>query len=446
MTGTKKELKAMVVSSIDRRAEESQQLASSIAETPELGYFEFQTSEKIKKALEALGLKVENGLARTGLKAVLQCSTDGPTVAVIGELDGIPCVAHPTADPKTGASHACGHNLQVTEMVAVAAALSDPAVRGKLSGRVAFMAVPAEEFIEIDRRTALREEGAIAYLGGKQELVRLGVFDDVDMAMMVHAGGHAPEPGFDVPDLSMGFRAFSIRYKGKASHAAGAPHEGINALNAAIIGIGAVNALRETFRDEDNVRVHFIITKGGTSVNSVPDDVRLEGYVRALSTDCINRTFDRVIDAFESGAKAVGASFSASSLPGYLPLKCSVRLNDLFSSNAEGLVGADRVKRHTVFSASTDLGDLTQIMPAIQPLAGGTDGALHAPEFGVVDFNSAVLAPAKAMAMTVIDLLADGAAEAKDLLANFTPVFSKSGYLANLDASFGVRSSGPESR
>lgn len=410
--------------------------ADDIACHAELGYFENRTSDRLARELEALGLTVQRGLARTGLRAELKGATEGPTIAILCELDGIPCPEWPDADKETGASHACGHNLQQAMLLAAAKGLVQSGAARELAGRVIFLAAPAEEFIQIAERNELKTQGSVEFLGGKPELVRLGVFDDIDACMMVHAGGNSPAAKFDLHSRSLGFRAFAVRYEGKAAHAASAPHEGVNALAAAVCGINAVNALRETFKDSDRVRVHYIITKGGDSVNSVPHDVRLEGYVRALTSDAVNQTFEKVRRAFELGGQSVGARCRFTGLPGYLPLNCDDGLNALFGANARNLVPDGAVREHTFFPASTDMGDLSHLMPAIQPEAGGTDGALHAPGFKVTDFDAAVLTPAKALASTAIDFLADGAKEGKRILANFNPLYTKEAYLAMLETCF----------
>ncbi len=436
MDSCKEALKQRICQAVDQAVEEVKAYADDVGAHPELGYFEYRTSDKFAQALEGLGLEVTRGLARTGLRTDLAGSSDGPKIAVIGELDGIVCRNHPLADPETGASHSCGHNLQTAAVLALAAAFARTGAMKELAGSVALFGMPAEEYIEISRRMALREAGEISYLCGKPELISRGLFDDVSMAMMVHAGDNAPEPGFTVPSGGNGFRVFTVQYIGRQAHAAAAPHLGINALYAAVAGINAVNALRETFKDDDHVRVHFIITKGGDSVNSVPDDVRLEGYVRGRTVECIDSTFAKVQRAFMAGAEALGAECRFSSIPGDMPLNCNEGLNSLFAANAASLVGPERVQEHTYFSASTDMGDLTHLMPAIHPSAGGVVGALHAPEFKVVDFDAAVLMPAKAMAMTVVDLLWDGAAQAKEILGNFKAVYTKEQYLQAMDSRF----------
>ena len=429
------ELKRRVFKAVDDALPLVKSYAEDIALHPELGFSENRTSTKLYEALKSLGLDVQRGLALTGLRSDVG-GNPGPKIAVLGELDGIVCRNHPQADSVTGASHSCGHNLQTSMVLAVGAALARSGILKELDGSVTLMGVPAEEFIQVEHRKQLRDEGKIGYLCGKQEFVRLGVFDDVDMAMMIHAGEWSPSGAFSVLDHGNGFRVFTIRYEGKQAHAAAAPDQGINALYAAVAGINAVNALRETFRDTDHVRVHFIITKGGDSVNSVPDDVRLEGYVRAGSADVIDQVFAKVERAFKSGAEALGCKFHFSSIPGDMPLEISAPFNELFIKNASQLVGVENILRGTYFSASTDMGDVCHLMPCIHPLSGGSVGALHSAGFKVVDFNAAVLTPAKAMLATIVDLLADGAEQAHKIIDNFKPVYTKQQYLEAMDSRF----------
>lgn len=428
-------LKHKVFAAADAVAPWVREYADDIGAHAELGFFETRTSRLLASRLESLGLHVKKNIALTGLRADVGAGA-GPKVALIGELDGIVCRNHPQADPASGASHACGHNLQTSILLTAAAALQKSGVMAELDGSVALMAVPAEEFIEIDRRKRMRAEGKIVYLCGKPEFVRLGEFDDVDLAMMIHAGEFSAGTGFTVPRHGNGFRVFMVRYEGRQAHAAAAPDRGINALYAAVAGINAVNALRETFRDDDHVRVHFIITKGGDSVNSVPDDVRLEGYVRAATAATIDEVFAKVERAFCSGADALGCKFHFTSIPGDMPLAACKELNELFAANAASLAGAENVTTGTYFSASTDMGDICHLMPGIHPSAGGSLGALHSADFHMTDFRAAVIVPAQALCATVIDLLGDGAAGARKILAGFKPVYTKEEYLAAMDKRF----------
>src|SRR5207245_6072446 len=127
----------------------------------------------------------------------------------------------------------------------------------------------------------------LEFLGGKPELLRLGHFDDVDLSMMIHMTSRTEDGKTGVPVSNNGCIVKTVRYIGRASHAGGAPHQGINALYAAQIGLAAINAIRETFGDEDTIRVHRIITHGGSQVNVMPAEVRLEAYVLGLTVDAI---------------------------------------------------------------------------------------------------------------------------------------------------------------
>ena len=141
---------------------------------------------------------------------------------------------------------------------------------------MALLAVPAEEYIEIEYRDELRRDGKLEFLGGKPELIRLGEMDDVDMALMCHTTSEASEKQLCISGTNNGTLAKKIRFLGRAAHAGGAPHLGVNALNAASLALMAIHANRETFQERDTIRVHPIITKGGEAVSAVPADVRME--------------------------------------------------------------------------------------------------------------------------------------------------------------------------
>ena len=202
---------------------------------------------------------------------------------MIGELDSLIVNEHPHADGDTGAAHACGHHCQIGMMLGAIRGLTQPEVLAELSGELVPFAVPAEEFIEVARRLQLREENKLEFMGGKQELIRLGEFDDVDMAMMCHTASDMGDNRFAVGGTSNGHVVKYVQFLGRGAHAGSAPHMGINALNAASFALQAIHNNREVFRGEDTVRVHGIMTKGGEAVNAVPADVRLEWRVRSAS-------------------------------------------------------------------------------------------------------------------------------------------------------------------
>ena len=310
--------------------------------------------------------------------------------------------------------------------------LQAPGVLENLAGRVALLAVPAEEFIEIEYRDGLRSQGKLEFLGGKSEFVKLGVMDDVDIAMMTHTENQDwtyPGSKLGVGANNNGMIAKRIRFNGVASHAGGSPHLGVNALNAANIALMAIHAQRETFRDEESIRIHPIITKGGTVVSSVPADVRMETFVRGSTIEAYMAAGEKVDRALRAGAMAVGASVDISTIPGYTPLAQDSTLTELYVSNAEQLVGAGKIVRMGHRSGSTDMGDISQIMPAIHPYAAAATGKAHGNDYVVQDYELAVTTAGKAMAMTIIDLLFDDAQRANAIVRDFQGGMSRIAYL-----------------
>ncbi len=224
----------------------------------------------------------------------------------------------------------------------------------------------------------------------------------------------------------------SICFRGKASHAGARPDLGINALNAAALAIMGINAQRETFRDEDAVRVHHILTAGGHSVNIVPEDVRMELFARGRSLEAIRDAAAKVTRAVAGAAQMVGAEVEIQDLPGYLPLVPEQVMATLFRENAIGLLGGDQVLPGGHVAASTDMGDLSHLMPALHPFAGGYRGTNHSRDFRVADEEMAYVLPAKMMALTVVDLLYGDAAAARRAVESYTPRMTKADYLAYL--------------
>ena len=428
--------KQKVCAAIDDHAEKIRAICDSINNEPELGFKEVKTSAKVADFMRDLGLAPQTGLAINGVKGRAKGGKAGPTAALLGELDAVGCPTNPKANPLTGAAHACGHNMQISTMLGAACGIMKSGVLSELAGDVVFFAVPAEEYIELAYRKQLVEEGKIHFLSGKGELIYEGAFDDIDMAMQMHSDKNTPAPTVSIGESSNGFVGKTVRYIGKTAHAADAPDEGINALNAACLGILGLNSLRETFREKDVVRVHPIITKGGDFVNSVPDDVRMELYVRAKTMDAIDKTHTRVDAALKAGGDAVGAKVVIETLPGMFPLCCNKRMNELFVANAKTAYPGVEIRDAGHFSASTDMGDVSHLMPVIHPFIGGCTGLLHAPGFHMVDFEAAVLLPAKAFAMMLVDLLCDDAKEAKGILADFKPILTKEEYIAKLESYF----------
>ena len=404
---TKEELKAALCAAIEKRLEDIRAIGMSIAEEPELGYKEVKTSAKVQEAFDRLGIAYETGFGVTGVKARLAGAGHRRTVALLGELDAIVCREHPMSDPVTGAAHCCGHNVQIANLLAVAMAVKDVDAMKYLGGDLVLFAVPAEEYVEIEYRNKLREEKKIEFLGGKAQIIAEGGFDDVDMALQMHVDPAThPEGNFTVGNTSNGFIGKLITYRGKAAHAAGAPDKGINALNACMMGVMGVNAIRETFREEDCVRFHPIINSGGDLVNVIPDYVKMESYVRASNLPAMKDVNARINRALQAGAMALGAECDIHDLAGYLPMKPDEN-----------------------FRAVTDMGDVSHLMPVVHPWVGCVSGVLHGANYRLTDEKTAFTKTPQVLAGTIVDLLWDDAAEAERICAAHKPELTKAEYL-----------------
>ena len=427
---TKEDLKIAVQEEIDRRGQELIQIARTILANPEPGFRETKTSRLVGEKFREMGIPFQGDIALTGLKGMLEGGASGPTVAVMGELDSLKVLGHPHADPVTNAAHACGHHCQIGMMLGVAAGLQAPGVLESLAGRVALIAVPAEEYIEIEYRDELRRQGKLEFLGGKPEFIRLGALDDVDMAMMTHTSSSPDEGKIAMGGTNNGIIAKRISFIGRAAHAGGAPHAGINALNAAMIALSAIHAQRETYRDEDTIRIHPIITEGGVAVSSVPADVRMETFVRGKTIEAFMSASEKVDRSLRAGALAVGGSVTITSLPGYLPIHNDQAMLDLYRANTGGLVGEENMAVLGHRTGSTDMGDVSQIMPVIHPYVAAATGNSHGNDYLVQDYELGVLTAAKAMAMTVVDLLADGGKRAAEIKGDYRAPLTKQSYLS----------------
>lgn len=314
------ELKQKAIQTIDQRREVYLALGRKIYENPETGYREVKTTQTLADALEALGLETERDIAVTGCRARANAHKEGPKVVVMGELDSVICLDHPDCDRRTGAVHACGHNIQTTVMYGIADAFTHAGLFDELDGKIDFMAVPAEEYIEMDYREGLRREGKLHYFSGKAELTYRGAFDDADMCMMVHnfpirAEGYRLAPC----NTGNGFIGKNTVFMGRQSHAGAAPWDGINALNMASLAMSAMAYQRETFKEEDTVRVHQIINKGGDIVNAVPADVHLETTVRAGNLKALKETNEKINRCIEGAVIALGGEAQVTDMPGQMP-------------------------------------------------------------------------------------------------------------------------------
>ena len=402
-----------------------------IWKNPETGYKEFKTSAYMEKAFRELGYDLVMADGITGFYTVLDTGKPGPEILVLAELDSIICPGHKESDPQTGAVHSCGHNAQCAALIGVAAALKEPGIIDDLCGRIRLCAVPAEELLEIEYRAKLKEEGKIKYFGGKTEFLYRGYFDGVDIAFMVHTSD-----SYKISKGSVGCITKQIIYKGVAAHAGGAPWNGVNALYAANCGINAINAIRETFKESDVIRVHPIITSGGSMVNAIPEKAVLESYVRGTSFEAICRENQKVNRALCGGAISLGANVEIKDNPGYAPLENDENMRNITYKAAQLFIPEyDMQMTDGVSSGSTDMGDLCCVMPVIHPYAGGCSGRGHGDDYQIADPVAACVASAKLQLGMLYVLLSEDAKEAKKVISEFKPLFaSKEEYLEFLDS------------
>lgn len=364
---------------VDRRSAELVQISHDIFDHPELCFEERFAHDRLCDVLEAEGLDVTRHAAGLDTAFVATAGTRGPVVAVLCEYDALP-----------GIGHACGHN--VIAAAGLGAGLAAASLADELGGRVRVIGTPAEE-------------GG----GGKVFLLREGVFDDVSAAVMVHPADH------DLPTMAaIAVRQLSATYTGEASHAAAAPWDGRNALDAAVLGYVNVAALRQHIRPDE--RVHGIFTESGEQANVVPRRAAAWWYVRSPSTSGLDALGERVLACLRAGADAAGCTMQHEWIdPPYDDLIDDPWLLERWVAHSTalgrppqdpGVVGA--------VVGSTDMGNVSHLVPSIHPMiAVAPPGvAIHTPEFAVhargPEGDRAVLDGAKALAGVVLDRWARG--------------------------------------
>lgn len=398
----------------------------------ETGYREVKTSKYMADAFEALGYTLTKPGDIPGFYTVIDTGRKGPEVLILGELDSLICPDHPDSDKETGAVHCCGHSAQCAALLGVAAALKEPGALDGMCGRIRLCAVPAEELIEIEYRNELIKKGIIKYYGGKTEFMYRGYFEGVDLAFMVHTT--SGDKILIRESDSVGMVSKKVAYKGKSAHAGGAPWQGINALYAATQGLSAANAMRETFKEADYIRFHPIITKGGNAVNAIPDSVTIEAYVRGISFDAIQSANKKINRALCGAALSIGGNVEISDYAGYAPMSNDKTLLDC-AKEAATEAGYEYTVSTAVGTGSTDMGDISNVMPAIHPYMPGAVGTSHGKDYFIANPDLACVGSAKWQIELLNILLKDNAARAYEVINNFKPRFaSKKEYFDAIDS------------
>lgn len=372
------ELKRKVKDSVESQKQQLIQLSLNIHDNPELGFKEEKASAWLTSYLEDNGFHVERGIA--GLPTAFRATygQGRPRIALLAEYDALPKIGH-----------GCGHNI--IGVSATGAAVASKSVIDKLGGSIVVMGTPGEESF-----------------GGKIDMVKAGAFKEIDVAMLVH-----PEVRNMPTEEALACSSLEVEFFGRPAHAASQPHKGINALDAMILAFTSINSLRQHIRGD--ARIHGIITDGGEAPNIVPAHSAAVFLVRALDNDYLAELKDKVLNCFAGASIASGARLEYRWRDRtYAPLTSNMTLAELFKQNLESLGRQVETCDPRLGLGSTDMGNVSQVVPSIHPTIAiaPREVLIHTPEFAAATVSEAghsgLLDAAKALAMTVADILQPG--------------------------------------
>ena len=401
------------------------ELGDELFKHPELGYKEFTNKKILEKYLNDYGIETIDLGFETAFKATI--GKGSPKIGLIAELDAIPTLGHPYANKKdNNAAHSCGHSTQCAVMAYTLVKLKDIIKKGS----VTLYFTPAEEYTDINYRKKLIKEKKINYIGGKVNMLVAKQFDDEDLFIHIHTMGQN-KYDFSLNTSLSGFIYKEITFKGKATHAAVAPHKGINALNAFVLFDNAINMLRETFREKDYIRIHGVLSEGGQTVNSIPEKTVYECYVRSQNQQALIETAKKVDNAAKHCAQAIGASVSIKSSPGYLPMHQNKLISDIVKKEMLKITKPEQIYDNEVSMAAGDIGDLSCFKPTIQFGYGGFKGNCHGKDLCIDDYNKAYLNTSIVIYNSVQYLL-NHPEYVNKIKNEFKPTLTKNEYLAYL--------------
>ncbi|RDU36975.1 amidohydrolase [Neobacillus piezotolerans] len=375
------ELKNAIIENIEEKRDLYIATSQAIHARPEIGNQEFFASAQHIKLLEDEGFEVEKAVAghETSFVARKKSSKPGPSIAFLAEYDALP-----------GLGHACGHNIIGTTSVAAAIALSK--VIEETGGEAVVFGTPAEE-------------------GGpngsaKGSFVKHGLVEGIDAALMIHPSGETRPTS-----TSLAVDPLDFEFFGKPAHAAAAPHEGINALDAIIQLFNGINALRQQLTDD--VRIHGIITHGGDAPNIIPEYAKARFYIRAATRSGLNEVTRRVKAVAEGAALATGARLNVIAFQNEVDNLLLNKTYDAVFKEVIQELGETVAEGDRPGLGSTDAGNISQVVPTIHPYIkiGPDDLVAH-----TVPFREAAASPkgdealitgAKGLALTALKLVTD---------------------------------------
>jgi amidohydrolase len=378
---------AQILQTIDNHSDELIALSRTIHSNPEIAYQEYKASAWLTEKLEYYGFQVERKTAEIETAFLATAGQQAaPNIALLAEYDALPTIGH-----------ACGHNLMCTASLGAAIALKP--LMDKLPGKLSVFGTPAEE-------------GG----GGKVFMVNRGAFKNVDAAMIFH-----PSSANVVSRGSLASTRVNVIFRGRASHAAAAPDKGINALDGIILTYTNANALRQHLRRD--ARIMGIITNGGQAANIVPDYASGHFSIRAADRKYADEVLEKFRRCAEAAALATGATLEFQVIE-------NSRYDNMVSNEAMAAVFAEKLEKIGVElydlnelegerMGSTDMGNVSQVVPSIHPyLAIAPFGtSAHTYEFRECAYSDvgqrSMLNAARALALTTLDLLVKPAILAK---------------------------------
>jgi len=360
-----------------------------MADNPEIGLQEYQASARLTEMLEEFGATVERGIAGmpTAFRATLPGgNADGPTVAIIAEYDALADVGH-----------GCGHNIIANSAIGAAIALARLGIAGELPGNVVVLGTPAEE-------------SGVPNAGGKIPILNQGYLDGVDAAIMVH-----PQTT-DYIALKPSMVAYGLDFEffGKPAHAAANPETGVNALDAMIMFFSAVGLLRQQIRSE--ARLHGVITYGGGAPNVIPPYTTARFRVRSYDPAYAAALVQRIAACAEGAATATGCRMTwREYLPAYQSYVPNETLGAAMRGNLEAIGRDVEDGPQHEGGGSTDFGNISHAVPSVYAYIGicDEDAGWHSKEVAAATKtprgHNALIAGAKSLALTALDLLANPA-------------------------------------
>jgi amidohydrolase len=365
-----------VTDTVTRRSTDLIELSHSIHAEPELAFAEYRSAAKTQMLVAERGFEIT--AAPGGLETAFRADfgSGDLVVGVCAEYDALP-----------GIGHACGHNIIAASAVGTALALAE--VADQLGLTVALIGTPAEE------------AG-----GGKALLLNAGTFDDVAAAVMLHPG-----PVDIAAARSLALSEVTVRYQGRESHAAVAPHLGVNAADAVTVTQVAIGLLRQQLAPGQ--MVHGIVTDGGQVPNVIPAQAELLYTMRAVDSASLRALEDRMAGCFTAGAVATGCTHEVLDVsPRYQELLPDRWLSEVFRAEMLrlGRTPLPAELEAAVPLGSTDMGNVTQVLPGIHPVVGVDAGgaSIHQPEFAAAaagpSADKAVVEGAIMLARTVVEL------------------------------------------